>query len=194
MSVKYNLPGFEQCYFAIKKIMKQVVLFLSIVMASGLMLVNMYTSLVDAKSWGSDIPNSISTAREYFKVVNPGNFFRIFSPVNQVLALAALIVFWKFNPSVRWYLGIALILYVLCDVLTFGYFYPRNDIMFRTGSLSDIDLLKKTLNEWTSMNWVSTLMLLVGIVLSYYALNKSYLTKPQILKTQTKEQKATLIS
>jgi len=153
--------------------MKQIVLFLSIIMASGLMFVNIYTSLVDARSWGSDIPNSIGSAREYFKVVNPGNFFRIFSPVNQVLAIVALILFWKSDPSIRWYLGIAVILYVLCDVFTFAYFYPRNDIMFNSGALTDTALLKKAWNEWTSMNWVRTVMLMVGIVFSCYAMNKT---------------------
>ena len=155
--------------------MKQAVLFLSITMASGLMLVNIYTSLVDARSWGSDIPNSIATARDYFKMVNPGNFFRIFSPVNQVIALIALIVFWKSIPSVRLHLGIALVLYVLCDVLTFAYFYPRNEIMFNSASLNDVELLKKTIAEWTSMNWVRTILLLGGIMISFFALSKTYL-------------------
>jgi len=69
--------------------MKNVLLFLSVGIASGLLFVNIYTSLIDAKSWGSDIPNSIAKAREYFQTVNPGNFFRLFSPVNQVMALLA---------------------------------------------------------------------------------------------------------
>jgi hypothetical protein len=50
--------------------------------------------MIDAKSWGNDIPNSISTAREYFKVVNPGNFFRLISPINQVLAIIVVVIFW----------------------------------------------------------------------------------------------------
>src|SRR5204862_4836747 len=66
-------------------IMKIILLFASIVMASGVLMSNIYTSVVDATSWGSDIPHSIESAREYFKAVNPANFFRIYSPVNQVL-------------------------------------------------------------------------------------------------------------
>src|SRR6476620_7292 len=173
MSVKYNFSAGSQGILHVKKIMKQFVLFLSIGVASGLMLVNIYTSLVDAKSWGNDIPNSIATAREYFKVVNPGDFFRIFSPVNQLLAVIAVVIFWKSNPSLRLYLGSAAVLFVLCDALTFGYFYPRNDIMFHSAALTDTALLKKTLSEWTSMNWVRTSMLLAGIVCGFYSLNKS---------------------
>src|SRR5262245_23462418 len=128
--------------------MKNVILFLSISLASGLLFTNIFTSMVDAKSWGSDIPNSIGAARTYFKAVTPANFFRLFSPANQVLAVLALILFWKSSPSIRLYLGVALVMYVLADVMTFAYFYPRNDIMFKDAQLTDVELLKKTWSEW----------------------------------------------
>ena len=154
--------------------MKKIALFLSIGVAAGMLFANVYTSLVDAKSWGSDIPNSIATAREYFKSVNPGNFFRVFSPVNQVLALLVLILFWRTSPSIRMCLGAALVLYVLVDVMTFAYFYPRNDIMFRTASLTDVETLQKTWSEWNAMNWVRSLMLLIGIGFSCVSLHRIY--------------------
>src|SRR5882672_7784954 len=109
MSVKYNSTGWSIAIFANKK-MKTIVLFASISIASGLLLVNMYTSLIDAKSWGSDIPNSIAAAREYYKTVNPGNFFRIFSPVNQALGLLVLVLFWKTSPSIRWFAAVAFVM------------------------------------------------------------------------------------
>jgi len=130
--------------------------------------------MIDAKSWGSDIPNSIVAARNYFKAVNPGDFFRIFSPINQILALAVLILFWKTAPSIRLYMGVALVLYILCDVLTFAYFYPRNDIMFKTASLTDVDLLRKTWSEWAKMNWARVAMLLLGVIFSFRSLHLIY--------------------
>ncbi|MCB0709557.1 MAG: hypothetical protein KDC15_09235 [Chitinophagaceae bacterium] len=142
MSFKYNLSIFNSCIFVTNKNMKQVILFLSLALACGLLFTNIYNSMIDAKSWGTDIPGSIETAREYFKAVNPGNFFRIFSPNNQVLALVALVLFWKSSLSVRIYLGITLELYVLSELFTFAYFYPRNDIMFKN-SLTDIDAIRK---------------------------------------------------
>jgi hypothetical protein len=154
--------------------MKMIILFASVSIASGLLFVNLYTSLIDAKSWGTDIPESIATAREYFKTVNPGNFFRIFSPVNQVFGLLALILFWKSSPSVRLYLGAAFVMYIATDVFTFAYFYPRNNIMFKTARLTDIDLLKKTWSEWNTMNWVRTLILLAGLFFSFLSLHKIY--------------------
>jgi Domain of unknown function (DUF1772) len=154
--------------------MKNLILFLSISLTSGLLLVNIYTSLIDAKSWGSNIPNSIGAAREYYKTVNPGNFFRLFSPVNQVLALLVLIVFWKSSPSIRMYLGAVFVLYVLTDVLTFAFFYPRNDIMFRAAPLTDVDVLKKVWSEWNMMNWIRSLILLTGLSFSFLSLHKIY--------------------
>ena len=46
--------------------MKKAILFLSIICASGLTMVSLYNTVVDAKSWGSNIPTSIQTARDYF--------------------------------------------------------------------------------------------------------------------------------
>jgi hypothetical protein len=157
--------------------MKHVVLFASIGLASGLLLVNVYNSMIDAKSWGSDIPNSIGTAREYFKAVTPGNFYRLFSPINQVLGLLSLILFWKLSPSIRLHLGIALVLYVLADALTFAYFYPRNDIMFKTAQLTDVDTLKNAWEEWSGMNWARSLIVLAGFSFSCLSLHKIYMQK-----------------
>ena len=155
--------------------MKHLILFSSIALASGLLFVNVYTSLVDARSWSSNVPYSIAAAREYFKTVNPGDFFRMFSPVNQILALLALILFWKSSPSIRVCLGAALFLYVLGDVFTFTYFYPRNDIMFKAARLTDTALLEKSVSEWSRMNWIRSLLILVGLVLSFRSLHQLYM-------------------
>ena len=157
--------------------MKTIFLFASVCIASGLLLANVYTSLIDAQSWGSNIPNSIAVARQYYNTVTPGNFFRIFSPVNQALGLLVLVLFWRSPAPVRLYLAIALVMYLVAEGLTFGYFYPRNDIMFRTAQLTDIDLLKKTWSEWNSMNWVRSLVLLSGIICSCVSLHKIYSLK-----------------
>lgn len=156
--------------------MRKLFLFASIALASGLLFTNIYNSLIDATSWGGDIPKSIETAREYFKVVNPGNFFRIFSPANQVLGLLALVLFWKASTTVRIYLGTALALYVLGDVFTFAYFYPRNDIMFKA-QLTDIEAIRNAWMGWNSMNWLRSFILFVGLIFSFMALHKIYTAK-----------------
>lgn len=152
--------------------MKTIILFASIAFASGLLFVNIYTSIVDATSWGSKLPESIDTARNYFKVVNPGNFFRIFSPVSQVLAILTLVLFWKTAPGIRPYLSIACLMYISAEAFTFLYFYPRNAILFETAKLTDIDLLRKTWSQWNTMNWFRSLLILIGLICSFVSLYK----------------------
>lgn len=154
--------------------MKNIFLFASIVLASGLLFVNIYNSMIDARSWGADIPQSIAAAREYFKSANPGIFFRLFSPLNQIVALLCLTLFWKTSVEVRIFLAVALVLYVLGDVFTFAYFYPRNDILFKTTPLTDVDTLRKTWTGWNAMNWLRSFIVFVGLFFSFLALHKSY--------------------
>jgi len=81
------------------------------------------------------------------------------------------------SDSVRYYLGIAFVLFVLADVMTFGYFYPRNEILFTTASLTDVATLEKVWSEWNAMNWVRSLFILVGVGFSFWSLHKIYTFK-----------------
>lgn len=147
---------------------RTILLAFSAATAAGLLFVNLYTSIVDAPNWGADIPNSILTARSYFSVANPGNFFRVFSPINQLLALVVVIVCWKTNR----YLAIALLtIAVLLDALTFGYFYPRNDIMF-VHAINE-DAIRVAWNEWTTMNWVRSALCVINVVIAFILLLSS---------------------
>ena len=155
--------------------MKTLILFTSIILASGLLFVNCYNSVIDAKAWGTNIPQSILTTRDYYSSVNPGNFFRVLSPINQILALTVLIIFWKSPAQVRIYLGIAFALYVLVDIFTFAYFYPRLGIMFEKVPLASTEDLRLAWSQWSAFNWLRSLMLLAGIVLSSISLNRIYM-------------------
>ncbi|MBK9980920.1 MAG: DUF1772 domain-containing protein [Saprospiraceae bacterium] len=109
--------------------------------------------------------------------MNPGNFFRVFSPVSQVLALLVLILFWKTSSSIRLFLGIAFVIYVLTDVMTFAYFYPRNDILFKTAQLTDAETIRRVWNEWNTMNWIRSFIIVIGITFSSLGLHKFYMLK-----------------
>ena len=141
--------------------------------AAGLTLTNIYTSLVDVPAWGNQIPRSLATAREYFKVSNPGDFFRIFSPLNQALGLASIICFWNRSKKVRWFLVSAFLLYVIGEGMTFQYFYPRNEIMFQS-DITNVAQLKSTWLEWRGMNWLRTIIVALGFTCSSIALHHSY--------------------
>lgn len=173
MSDTYNFLLPRNGNFAIKK-MKRIIIFASLGIAAGLTLTNMYTSIVDVPAWGSNIPDSLQTARQYYQYSNPGNFFRIFSPINQLLGLLAVILFWKRGKQVRWFLISAFVLYLVGEGMTFKYFYPRNEIMFWS-DVTDVEKLKATWEQWKNMNWVRTLVIAAGFVCSSMALHHSYL-------------------
>jgi hypothetical protein len=152
--------------------MKTLILYLSIFLGSGLLLTNIYTSMIDAVSWGSSMPGSIETARAYFATVNPGDFFRIFSPINQLLAIVALIAFWRLGKNLRLVLGGALFFYILTDMMTFAYFYPRNETLFVAPL--DAAAVARVQSEWATMNWVRSFILGIGVFLSMLSLHKVY--------------------
>lgn len=158
--------------------MKKIILFLSIAFMAGIAFVNMYNSIVDTTSWISDVPASVLVFRQYFHRVNPGDFFRIFSPLNQLLALIVVIVFWNTSRRARLLLMIAFLLAVSGDVLTFAYFYPRNDMLMNLPVQDNADRFFMILHQWRAMNWIRTIIILMGVVFSFSALNEIYSKTP----------------
>jgi len=148
---------------------RSILLGLSAATAAGILFVNLYNSLVDAPNWGADIPNSLVAARHYFTVTDPGNFFRIFSPLNQVLALIAVIVCWKSGNARYIALG-SLVLAVLADAFTFGYFYPRNEILFVAPIEASVDTVRRAWEEWSTMNWLRSALCGANTVLAFMVL------------------------
>lgn len=153
--------------------MKTVAAFVSIAFMAAVLGVNTYHSVVDTISWGTAIPDSIQTARDYFRAVNPGTFMRVASPLNQLFALAALIISWRSGKRARLLFGLAFLMAVLAEALTFIYFFPRNHILF-SGAGENAELLARVLSEWSRMNWVRNLMLAAGLAGSMTALDALY--------------------
>src|SRR5437764_10086304 len=106
--------------------MKKLILFLSIFCGSGLTMVSIYNTVVDAKSWGSDIPASIQAARDYFQHVDPRRFYEVAGPVNLVLIVLTLILFWKESVSLCFYFSALLASYAAILILTLAYVVHRN--------------------------------------------------------------------
>jgi Domain of unknown function (DUF1772) len=154
--------------------MKKAILFLSIICASGLMLVSVYNTVIDAHSWGSDIPASIQTARDYFQHVDPRRFFAVAGPINQLLSLLAIILFWKDGVSLRVYFGVSFLIYAAIVVLTFAYFIPRDLILFTWSIPDHLDQIKAAATEWSRVNWLRTLLGLIGVLFSFKGLDNFY--------------------
>ncbi|HWA81793.1 MAG TPA: anthrone oxygenase family protein [Fimbriimonadaceae bacterium] len=150
--------------------LRRTALALAISFAAGLLFVNVYNSVVDAASWGSNFPSSIEAMRSYFKDSNPSDFFRIASPLNQAIALAALILCWKASPRIRLLCGIALLLAIGGDMLTFGYFYPRNAILMHGSVTDQLDTIRQAQAQWAAMNWVRSAGVALNLAFDFAAL------------------------
>jgi Domain of unknown function (DUF1772) len=153
--------------------MKKTILFLSIICASGLTMVSIYNTIVDAKSWGSDIPTSIQTARDYYRHVDPRQFYAIAGPVNPVI-LVTLILFWKDSVSLRFYFAASLVLYVAILILTLGYFLPRDLILFTWSIPDHLEQIRAVSAQWSYMNWLRSLLGLAGVLTSFKGLDTYY--------------------
>lgn len=157
--------------------MKKIILFSSVALACGVLFGNIFNSMVIFEAAQSDIPNSIVAAREYFKTVNPGDFFKIFSPATQIFTLLSLILFWKTSKSARLFLGIALVCYISGDIFAFTYFHPRNDLMYLSEPILDTNTLKTIALEWSSTNWLRSFILFIGVIFSFLSIEKVYSAK-----------------
>jgi hypothetical protein len=156
--------------------MKKLMLFLSIICASGLTMVNIYNGVIDAQSWASDIPASIQTARDYFRHVDPRSFYLIVGPVNEVLILLMIILFWKDRVSLRIYFATSFLMYTAIVVLTVAYFLPRNSILFTSSIPDHLDQIKGAAAQWSQMNWLRSLLGFVGVLFSFKGLDTYYQT------------------
>ena len=156
--------------------MKKLILFLSIICASGLVMITIYNLIVDASSWGSDIPSSIQTARDYYSRVDPRNFFQIIAPINQTLILMTIILFWKDAVSLRIYFSVAFLLYAIIAVMTFMYFVPRDMIIFNS-PIENIGQIKAALSQWKQMNWLRSFLGLAGVLCTCRGLDIFYKMK-----------------
>jgi hypothetical protein len=157
--------------------LKRAILFLSIILASGLTMVTVYNTIVDARSWNSDIPTSIQAARDYYKHVDPRLFYLIIGPPNFLLSLLTIILFWKDGVPLRVYFTISLVCYVAIVVLTLTYFVPRDLIIFTWLIQDHLDEIRTAAAQWSHMNWLRTFLGLAGVAFSFKGLDAYYKTR-----------------
>lgn len=170
--------------------MKKLMLFISIICASGLTMVSIYNTIIDAQSWSSDIPASIQTARDYFQHVDPRRFFAVAGPVNEFLILLTIILFWKDGVPLRVYFAISLLMYTAIVVLTFAYFVPRDLILFTLPIPDHLDQIKAAAADWRHMNWLRSLLGLLGVLFSFKGLDTYHASRASILKNSADRPKA----
>jgi hypothetical protein len=154
--------------------MEKIILFLSIICASGLTMVSIYNTIIDARSWSADIPASIQIARDYFHHVDPRRFYAIVGPVNEILIVLAIILFWKDAISLRVYFAISFLMCTAIVVLTLAYFIPRDLILFTWSIPDHLDQIRVAMAEWSHTSWRRSLLGFIGVLFSFKGLDIYY--------------------
>src|SRR5215204_2744179 len=92
-----------------------------------------FSVLVEYPNWFANIPSSLETTRNFYKVFHPGYFFQIFGPLSVLTGTGFMIAGWRI-PDARKLVTASFVLFVAIELLTFFYIYPRLNILF----LSDL--------------------------------------------------------
>ena len=161
--------------------MSKIIIFIFISLTAGLLLANLYSSIVDAPNWNANIPESVQAARDHFSSANPGSFFRIFSPLNQFMGFLTLVFFWHTSKRARLFFILAFVFAISADIFTFTYFYPRNAILF-DGPMTNVEEIRRASSQWLSMNWIRSGVVLTGLVFAWMGLNEVYETERPALQ------------
>jgi uncharacterized membrane protein len=149
---------------------KEIILIIAIISLGTLFGGGLYESVVNAPNFRAGLPNSVEHFRQFMSVANPGSFFRVVAPLTQISLLVSLILNWKKPPRRRWWLLAALILVVTADAITFGYVYPRNDILFSNPLQISLELLEKTAAEWMYANYIRVVLTVTSLVFTIRSL------------------------
>jgi hypothetical protein len=92
--------------------------------------------------------------------------------MHQVAALLLAIACWKPGGCTRISSIFAFLVALSADAFTFGYFYPRNEIIFLSNSAPEA--IKQAVNEWAAMNWARSLLVALGLGLYLYLQDRLY--------------------
>jgi hypothetical protein len=126
-----------------------------------------YESVVMAPNYERDVPASVSLARRFLKRT-PARYFRIITPITQLLFLSGLIVSWRIAPA-RWAQLTAFGILVVLDVITFTFHYPRLAILFKAPMPEDPAQLRRAAREWAVGNIVRAALVLAAFLIALQA-------------------------
>ena len=115
-----------------------------------------FSVMVEYPNWFADVPVSLETTRNFYKVLHPGYFFQIFGPLMLLTSIAFVITGWRM-AQVRNLVIVSIVIMVAIELLTFIYIYPRLGIMFGPDATSQtVSALRQAANEFTTADRLRT--------------------------------------
>lgn len=133
-----------------------------------------FSVLVEYPNWFADIPSSLEATRDFYKVLHPGYFFQIFGPLSVFSGLAFVAAGWRIVGA-RKLVAVSVGLFVVIEMLTFFYIYPRLNILFVSDLTSQsVDALNTAARQFTLADNIRTLLCFTANAFAIAALFKFF--------------------
>ena len=130
--------------------------------------------MVEYPNWFADVPASLATTRNFYKVLHPGYFFQIFGPLIILSGLAFVVAGWQLTAA-RNMVIISLGIMIAIELLTFIYIYPRLSILFAPEAASHtVEALRLAASEFTIADRIRTLMDVIASGFAFAAMFKFF--------------------
>ncbi|MFD2574419.1 hypothetical protein ACFSUS_27540 [Spirosoma soli] len=150
----------------------QIATALSVIVSSIAMGANLFDIIVNEVNLIKGFPNSVEYVRKYWAYRNPGDFYKIITPLYVLVTLVALAVFWDVTYERRYLLLGALLAYGATQAITVIYFFPQNAIL-REGRLEEVEkLFTQFATTRLYLDLLRNLLTLTASVLALVALTR----------------------
>ena len=133
-----------------------------------------FAVMVEYPNWFANVPVSLETTRNFYKVLHPGYFFQMMGPLMLLTGIGFLIAGWRIS-SARNLVLISVGIMIAIELLTFLYIYPRLDVLFGPGAGSQsIEVLRQAASDFTFADRIRTGMDVLASSISIAALFKFF--------------------
>lgn len=105
-------------------------------------------------------------------VVHNERFFIVATPLTALLALLSLIFGWKASPSMRFWLRLSTVIFLLVFVITAVYFVPEQLTLRANQPLPEAEFASRA-SRWTMLNYLRAASLVVALFAALKALSLS---------------------
>lgn len=128
-----------------------------------------FSVMVEYPNWFADVPASLATTRDFYRVLHPGYFFQTIGPLTLLTGIAFVAVGWS-SSKVRNLVLVSLALLVAAELLTFIYIYPRLNMLFLELDIHKAETLKQAAAEFTFADRIRTGLGVLGSAFAVSAL------------------------
>ncbi|MBO0929487.1 DUF1772 domain-containing protein [Fibrella aquatilis] len=132
----------------------------------------LFDVLVNEENLVRGFPDSITHVRNYWKYRNPGDFYKVLSPLFGLSALAATVWYWSDPAGRQWLVLGAIGCFALTQAITVIYFFPGNKILREAPVDEAVAMMQRSRKTRLYWDYFRQLLTLTGSVLLLSAIAK----------------------